>query len=92
MDEVRQRIEHQIPGLEIEMAQLMEDLIGDLTAVPEPIEVKLFSDDAPLLRKVAGEVADTIATVRGIVEVKNGLVVAGDALEIRGDRAKAALE
>ncbi|MGH7181157.1 MAG: efflux RND transporter permease subunit [Nitrospiraceae bacterium] len=92
MDEVRQRIEHQIPGLQIEMAQLMEDLIGDLTAVPEPIEVKLFSDDGPLLRKVAGEVADTIATVHGIVEVKNGLVVAGDALEIRVDRAKAALE
>ena len=92
MDEVRQRIEHQIPGLQIEMAQLMEDLIGDLTAVPEPIEVKLFSDDGLLLREVAGQVADTIASVRGIVEVKNGLVVAGDALEIRVDREKAALE
>ena len=92
MDEVRQRIEHQIPGLQIEMKQLMEDLIGDLTAVPEPIEIKLFSDDGPLLRQVAGQVADTIANVRGIVEVKNGLVVAGDALEIRVDRAKAALE
>ncbi|MDC8446910.1 MAG: efflux RND transporter permease subunit [Nitrospira sp.] len=92
MDEVRQRIEHQIPGLQIEMAQLMEDLIGDLTAVPEPIEVKLFSDDGHLLKKVAGQVADTIATVHGIVEVRSGLVVAGDALEIRVDRAKAALE
>ncbi len=92
MDEVRQRIEQQIPGLQIEMAQLMEDLIGDLTAVPEPIEVKLFSDDDLLLRKVADQVADTIATVRGVVEVKNGLVVAGDALEIRVDQAKAALE
>ena len=92
MDEVRQRIEQQIPGLQIEMAQLMEDLIGDLTAVPEPIEIKLFSDDGLLLRQVAGQVADTIATVHGIVEVKNGLVVAGDALEIRVDRAKAALE
>ena len=92
MDEVRQRIEHQIPGLQIEMKQLMEDLIGDLTAVPEPIEVKLFSDDGRLLMEVAGQVADMIANVRGIVEVKNGLVVAGDALEIRVDRAKAALE
>ena len=92
MYEVRQWIEHQIPGLQIEMAQLMEDLIGDLTAVPEPIEVKLFSDDGRLLREVAGQVADSIATVHGIVEVKNGLVVAGDALEIRVDREKAALE
>lgn len=92
MDEVRQRIEREIPGLQIEMAQLMEDLIGDLTAVPEPIEVKLFSDDASLLRTVANRVAETIATVPGIVDVNNGIVVAGDALEIRVDRAKAALE
>jgi len=92
MDEIRRRIEHQIPGLQIEMAQLMEDLIGDLTAVPEPIEVKLFSDDGSLLRKAAGQVADAIGSIHGIVEVKNGLVVAGDALEIRVDRAKAALE
>lgn len=92
MDEVRQRIEQQVPGLQIEMAQLMEDLIGDLTAVPEPIEVKLFSDDAKLLRESAGHVADTIAKVRGIVEVQSGMVVAGDALEIRVDREKAALE
>jgi len=31
MDEVRTRVEHHVPGLEIETAQLMEDLIGDLT-------------------------------------------------------------
>lgn len=92
MDEIRQRIEHQIPGLEIEMAQLMEDLIGDLTAVPEPIEIKLFSDNSLLLRGVAGQVRDAITTIRGIVEVKNGLVVAGDALEIRVDPEKASLE
>ena len=45
MDEVRKKVEGQVPGLEIELAQLMEDLIGDLTAVPQPIEIKLYSDD-----------------------------------------------
>ncbi len=45
MDEVRTQVEQQVPGLEIEMAQLMEDLIGDLTAVPQPIEIKIFSDN-----------------------------------------------
>jgi len=38
MDEVRQKVGGQVPGLEIELARLMEDLIGDLTAVPQPIE------------------------------------------------------
>ena len=42
---MRGRVEHTIPGLQIELAQLMEDLIGDLAGTPEPIEVKLYSDD-----------------------------------------------
>ena len=51
MNEVRKKVEGQVPGLEIELAQLMEDLIGDLTAVPQPIEIKLYSDDGNLLLK-----------------------------------------
>ncbi len=52
MDEVRQKVERNVPGLQIELAQLMEDLIGDLTAVPQPIEIKLYSDDGSLLLKL----------------------------------------
>jgi hypothetical protein len=44
MAEVRVKITQDVPGLGIEMAQLMEDLLGDLTSVPQPIEVKLFTD------------------------------------------------
>jgi multidrug efflux pump subunit AcrB len=57
MDEVRRRVEHAVPGLHVEMAQLMEDLIGDLTAVPQPIEIKIFSDNAQMLQKLAPQVA-----------------------------------
>jgi len=92
MDDVRTRVEKTVPGLEIEMAQLMEDLIGDLTAVPQPIEIKLFSDDGALLQSVAPAVAQAIGRIRGIVDVKDGIVLAGDALTIQVDRAKAALE
>ena len=92
MDDVRRRIEQSIPGLQIEMLQLMEDLIGDLTAVPQPIEIKLFSDDFQLLRTLAPKVADEVGKVRGVVDVKDGIVLAGDALDIRVNREKAALE
>src|SRR5208283_2137639 len=34
MDDLRTQVEHNVPGLAIETAQLMEDLIGDLTSVP----------------------------------------------------------
>ncbi len=92
MDEVRQRIHHSVPGLHVEMAQLMEDLIGDLTAVPQPIEVKIFSDNETLLRKLAPQVAAVVEKIPGVVDVKNGIVLAGDALDIRVNRDKASLE
>ena len=92
MDDVRKRIEHNVPGLEIETAQLMEDLIGDLTAVPQPIEIKVFSDDETQLKESAEKVAAAIGKIQGVIEIKSGIVVAGDALEIEVDRVKAALE
>jgi CzcA family heavy metal efflux pump len=92
MDEVRQKIDRNVPGIEIELAQLMEDLIGDLTAVPQPIEIKLYSDEGDLLRKLAPSVADAIGNIPGVVDVKNGIVLAGDALNIQVDRVKASLE
>jgi multidrug efflux pump subunit AcrB len=92
MDEVRGKVAEQVPGVDIDTAQLMEDLIGDLTAVPQPIEVKLYSEDAPLLQATAERVAKTIEGVPGIAEVRNGVVVAGDALNVQVDVARAALE
>ena len=92
MDEVRRRVERAVPGLRVEMAQLMEDLIGDLTAVPQPIEIKIFSDNARLLQKLAPQVAATIGKIPGVVDVKDGIVLAGEALDIRVNRDKASLE
>src|SRR6266513_1539582 len=92
MNDVRDEIEKHIPGLQVELLQLMEDLIGDLTSVPQPIEIKLYSDDEQLLRTLPPQVADAISKVRGVVEVKNGIVPAGDALNIQVDRVKAGLE
>jgi CzcA family heavy metal efflux pump len=92
MDEVREKVERTVPGLDIEMAQLMEDLIGDLTAVPQPIEVKLFSDDGSLLAGAARTVTAAITRVGGVVDVVNGNILAGDALSIEVDHARAAVE
>ncbi len=92
IDEVRGQIEKNVPGLEVEMAKLMEDLIGDLTAVPQPIEIKIFSDDEATLMATAPKVADAIRKVPGVVDVKSGIVLAGDALNIQVDRVKAGLE
>ncbi|MER3546258.1 MAG: transporter, partial [Rhodanobacteraceae bacterium] len=91
MDEIRTKVERQVPGLHINLAQLMEDLIGDLTEVPQPIEIKLFADDANMLNATAKKVALQIGKINGVVGVLDGVVPAGDALEVRVDPVKAAL-
>lgn len=92
MDNIRGKVETQVPGLEIELAQLMEDLIGDLTSVPQPIEIKLFSDNAAELQTTSKKVLEEIKKIPGVVDTRDGINPAGDALEIRVDRVKAALE
>ncbi len=92
MDDVRGQIGESVPGLEVELLQLMEDLIGDLTAVPQPIEIKIFTDDEKLLLETAPKIAEAIAKINGVVEVKNGIIPAGDALIVEVDRVKAALD
>ncbi|OOG55001.1 transporter [Rhodanobacter sp. B05] len=92
MTQVRTAVEQQVPGLDIDLAQLMEDLIGDLVAVPQPIEVQLYGDDPDQLNTTAGKVAAAIGKINGVVGVLDGINPAGDALTVQVDPAKAALQ
>ncbi|MGI9374963.1 MAG: efflux RND transporter permease subunit [Tsuneonella suprasediminis] len=89
MSEIRDKVAQQVPALEVETAQLMEDLIGDLTAVPQPIEVKLFSNDEAELEAAAKQVGSTLSGIQGVVEVVDGLRVAGSDITVRVDRGAA---
>ncbi|MEW5313042.1 MAG: hypothetical protein WDW38_004636 [Sanguina aurantia] len=66
----------------------MEDLIGDLTAVPQPIEIKLYGTNPTQLDAQADKVARAIGGINGVVEIKSGVQLAGDAL---GDETIVAL-
>ena len=92
MAEVETRAGRDVPGLHVATAQLMEDLIGDLTAVPQPIEVKLFSNDPAQLAPAATALAAAIAKIQGVVSVEDGIVIAGDGRTIAVDPAHAAIE
>jgi CzcA family heavy metal efflux pump len=92
MTQVRTAVEQQVPGLDIDLAQLMEDLIGDLVAVPQPIEIQLYGDDPEQLNATATKVAATIGKITGVVGVLDGINPAGDALTVQVDPARAALQ
>ncbi len=93
MGRIAQRIHDDIPGLTVQdMNQPMQDLIGDLTDSPRPVVIRLFGDDWSQLVKLAPKVAARIGKIHGLKEVQDGLVIAGDALNIHVDRIKAALD
>ena len=43
--EVRDKIKKAEPVVDIEIPQLLQDMIGDLTSAPEPVVIKLFAQD-----------------------------------------------
>ncbi len=71
--EVRQKINKQVPMLDVEFVQLLQDMIGDLTSAPEPIAIKLFAQDPALLATWAPRVGEAIKKLPGIVDVLDGI-------------------
>ncbi|PYX88628.1 MAG: AcrB/AcrD/AcrF family protein [Acidobacteria bacterium] len=92
MEDVRGEIKKQEPALDVEFIQTLQDMIGDLTSAPEPIQIKLYSPDAALLEQWAPKVADNISKVKGVVDVLNGIdnAISGPAVTFRLDPMVAA--
>ncbi|MBZ5497988.1 MAG: efflux RND transporter permease subunit [Acidobacteriia bacterium] len=90
--ELRDKIAEKYPMLDMEFVQLLMDMIGDLTSVPEPIEIKLFSQNAALLREWAPKVADAIKEINGVVDILNGIdnTISGPAIVFQVDPTVAA--
>ncbi len=71
--DVRGKIKEQAPQLDVEFVQVLEDMIGDLSNSPEPIQIKLFSTDADLLHDLGPKVQAAISSIPGIVDTQNGV-------------------
>jgi CzcA family heavy metal efflux pump len=90
ISELRDEIQETEPALDIEFVGIVPDVIGDLQGNPEPIEVKLFSEDAAALQEKADEVETAIQKVHGVVDTLNGIVISGPAVTFNIDPARAA--
>ena len=73
VSDLRAQIKKRQPAVDIEFIQVLQDMIGDLTSAPEPIQIKMFSPDPALLAEWAPKVAETIEKVPGVVDVLNGV-------------------
>ncbi|HSB12516.1 MAG TPA: efflux RND transporter permease subunit [Blastocatellia bacterium] len=90
-DDLRREIATTEPGLSrVELPGILGDLIGDLTSEPQPIEIKLFSEDASALHQKAAEIEEVIKKIPGIVDTFNGVTVSGPAITFKIDPQRAA--
>ena len=94
MDDITNQISNEVPGISFDTHQLLDDMIGDMVGRRQPIVIAVNARDPSVLPGVAEQVAQAIAKVPGVepASVNNGVVPAGDALEIHVDPASAVME
>jgi multidrug efflux pump subunit AcrB len=83
MARIRSRVESELPGVRIEFVQILQDLIGDLAGLAEPVELKVFHPDLSTAERAASAVAKAVEPVPGLVDLFDG--VQGNVSEIRVD-------
>ena len=89
---LREKLGKRYPQLDVEFVQVLQDMIGDLTSSPEPIEIKLFSQDPALLKKWAPKIGEKLKKTKGVADVKDGIenTVSGPAIVVTVDPVVAA--
>jgi len=92
ISDVRAKVNEKYPQLDVEFIQVLQDMIGDLTSSPEPIEIKLFSPDPEILKTWAPKIADRIKKIKAVADVKDGIenTVSGPAIVMNVDPVVAA--
>ena len=89
IEEVRGKIAEDVPGVDVEFVQVLQDLIGDLAGAPEPIEIKLFGEDQAVLEEAANSVKEKLEKVKGTADVQSGVVESGPELTAKVDGIRA---
>lgn len=91
MASVRDELRAGLPGLRVEFVQILQDMIGDLSGNPQPVEVKLFGADQAALERLAPVANSLIASIPGIVDSFDGITEVGPTYRIEVDERRAKL-
>jgi CzcA family heavy metal efflux pump len=92
ISDARAEIKRTEPALDVEFTQVLQDMIGDLSNAPEPIQIKVFASDPVLLAELGPRIGDAISKIGGVVDVENGIdnTISGPATNFQIDPSVAA--
>ncbi len=90
INDIRTKIESTQPALKIDFGQVIGDMLGDLMSSVQPIEVKVFGDDAAKLQELSNKISGIVTKIDGTADVSNGIILAGPSISIQPDNVKLA--
>jgi len=90
IEELRQKIESTQPALRIDFGQVIGDMLGDLMASIQPVEIKIFGADQKKLQDLSRQTSEIIADIPGIADPFDGIVIAGPSISILPNYSKLA--
>jgi len=87
-NEIRTKIESTLPALRVDFGQVIGDMLGDLMASVQPVEIKIYGDDPVKLTQLADSVSNIISNINGLADVFNGITISGPSINLEPKVAK----
>jgi multidrug efflux pump subunit AcrB len=81
-NEIRTKVESVLPALRVDFGQVITDMLGDLMASVQPIEIKIYGDDPSTLEQLADSTTNYISNINGIADAFNGITIAGPSINL----------
>jgi CzcA family heavy metal efflux pump len=85
--DIRKQIESTQPVLQIDFGQVIGDMLGDLMASVQPIEIKVYGNNNNKLHELSEKIGDITEKVDGAADVFNGIVISGPSISILPNNA-----
>lgn len=70
IDDLRGQINQNIPGVDTDFSQILQDMLNDLEGTRQPVELKIFGDDLDELEKLGDEIGPKLQAIPGLVDFK----------------------
>ncbi|HEY2722884.1 MAG TPA: efflux RND transporter permease subunit, partial [Chitinophagaceae bacterium] len=67
--DIRKQIESSQPALQIDFGQVIGDMLGDLMASAQPIEIKVYGNDNTRLQEFSKQVGSVVEKIEGAADV-----------------------
>ena len=73
--------------MQIDFGQVIGDMLGDLMASVQPIEIKVYGNSNNKLHELSEKIGDITEKIDGAADVFNGIVISGPSISILPNNA-----